>query len=116
MRNEFRAWPKQDTITAKRKIVREVRRIVRTHNRETMKLFGNRFTARITQQQIRPYPDNSGWDAYFQITYHDAEQPQRDYSFWYDEHFIKYSGFFSGGNHFDTDFNNFIAKGNKCNE
>ena len=114
MRNEFRTWPKTDTLTAKKKIVRNVRHVVRHCNHEIQKLHGNdRFSAEITRQQIRPYPDNTGWDTYFQITYHDKLQPYRDYSFWYDEHFIKYSGFFAGGNHFDTDFNEFILKGSK---
>jgi len=113
MRNEFRTWPKTDTLTAKKKIVRKARKIVRNYNREILSHFDGRFSAEIIQQQIRPYPDNSGWNAYFRILYHDAEQPYRDYSYWYDEHFIEYSGFFDSGNHFDTDFSNFISKGAK---
>lgn len=102
-------YPRRDTLAAKHKIQRRVRRVVRKINRS---IEDDRFWIEITAQEIRPYSDNSGWEAYFCITFHDNEHPERDFYRWYEPHFIIYSGFFAGGDHVDTDLNKFIVDAN----
>lgn len=103
-------YPKADTLRAKRKIQRKMRQSVRHMNRALKEdIFKDRFWIEIIGQEIRPYPDNSGWDAYFRIAFHDNEHHERDFSRWYTPYFIMYSGFFAGGEHMDTDLNKFIV-------
>ena len=108
MRNEFRTWPKTDTLTAKKKIVRKVRTAVRKMNRVINKNFDGRYWIEIIRQDIIPFSDNSGWDAYFWISFHDNEDNSHVRTYTYNPHEIIYSGLFAGGNHLDTDFNSFI--------
>ena len=103
-------YPRADTLRAKDKIRRRVRATVRHINRNLRKdVFGDRFWIEIVEQHIKPWPDNSGWEAYFRIAFHDRENPERDYDYWFEPHFIIYSGLFSGGRHMDDDLNNFIV-------
>lgn len=103
-------YPKGDTLRAKDKIRRRVRATVRHINRNLRKdVFGDRFWIEIIEQHIRPWSDNSGWDAHFRIAFHDRENPERDYDYWFDPHSIIYSGLFAGGRHMDDDLNNFIV-------
>lgn len=106
-----RYFPRKDTLRAKKKIRRQVNKIVRMLNRGMRNdVFKDRFSISIKDRQIRPYSDNSGWDANFLIEFCDKEQPERNYSYWFNIHSIVYSGMFAGGRHLDSDLNNFIVK------
>ena len=106
-----RYFPRRDTLRSKRNLKRKVRRVIRKINTDLRKdVFGDRFSLQIAQSDIRPYDDNSGWDAYFLIEFRDKLQPERNYQYWFTPHFIIYSGFFAGGRHVDTDLNDFIIK------
>ena len=104
-------YPRADTLRAKGKIRRKVRATVRHINRNLRKdVFRERFWIEIVEQHIRPWSDNSGWESYFRIAFHDRENPERDYDYWFEPHFIIYSGLFAGGRHMDGDLNDFIVK------
>lgn len=104
-------YPRGDTLRQKRKIQRKVRACVRHINKQLQKdVFGDRFWIEIVGNQIRPWSDNSGWDAYFGIAFHDRENPERDFFYWYSPHNIIYSGLFAGGRYMDSDLNDFIVK------
>lgn len=104
-----RVFPRGDTLRSKRNLKRKVRRVIRILNKGLREdVFGDRFSLRIAQSNIRPYDDNSGWDAYFLIEFRDAAQPERNYCYWFSPHFIIYSGMFAGGRHVDSDLNDFI--------
>lgn len=101
---------KNDTLRSKRNLKRKVRRVIRILNKQMRKdVFGDRFWLEIRNANIVPYDDNSGWDAYFNIAFHDREHPERDYNYWFSPHFILYSGMFAGGRHVDSDLNDFIV-------
>ena len=104
-------FPRKDTLRAKRNLKRKVRWAIRTLN-ESLRddIFGNRFSVAIADSSIRPYDDNSGWDAYFLIEYRDAEYPERNFQYWYEPHFIITSGLLAGGRHVDSDLNKFIIE------
>lgn len=103
-------FPRRDTLRSKRNLKRKIRRIIRILNKQMREdVFGDRFSLRIIGSDIRPYDDNSGWDAYFNIEFLDKEQPDRNYSYWFEPHFIIYSGMFAGGRHVDSDLNDFIV-------
>ena len=104
-------FPRADTLRAKNKIRKRVRRVIRHMNRQMQKdVFKDRFWIEITRQDIRPWADNSGWDAHFLIAFHDRKDPSRDYEYWFEPTFILYSGMFAGGRHMDSDLNDFIVK------
>lgn len=108
MMNDF---PRRDTLRAKRRIKRKVRQTIRMLNKGLREdVFGDRFSVRIAASDIRPYDDNSGWDAYFLIEFLDKEHPERNYQYWFTPHFIIYSGFMAGGRHVDSDLNDFIIR------
>ena len=103
-------FPRKDTLRSKRKLKRKIRHIVRILNKRMREdVFKDRFWIEIVQSDIRPWDDNSGWDADFRIAFHDNENPARDFTRWYEPHFIIYSGMFAGGNHVDSDLNDFIV-------
>ena len=104
-------FPRADTFRAKDKIRKRVRSVVRHLNRQMQKdVFKDRFWIEITGQEIRPWADNSGWNARFRIAFHDRKNPERDYEYWFEPTFILYSGMFAGGRHVDSDLNDFIVK------
>ena len=104
-------YPRKDTFRSKRNMRRKVRACVRHINKQLQRdVFGDRFWIEIVGNQIRPWSDNSGWDAYFGIAFHDRENPERDFSYWYSPHHIIYSGLFAGGRYMDSDLNDFIVK------
>ena len=106
-----RDYPRGDTFRQKRKIQRKVRACVRHINKKMRAdIFGDRFWIEISGQEIRPWSDNSGWHAWFKIAFHDNEQPDRDFEKWYWGRSVLYSGLFAGGDHMDTDLNDFIVK------
>ena len=69
MRNEFRTWPKTDTLTAKKKLVRRMRRLVRNTNKQ---LADKNCYLRIVRQDIKSVPTGEGWDALFYIGFYNA--------------------------------------------
>lgn len=104
-------WPRRDTAKSKRKIMRRVNRAVRYLNKNLRKdVFGDRFSIAVVERSVRPWDDHSGWDSRFRIEFRDAKYPERNYSCWFDYHYVIYSGFFSGGRHVDTDLNDFIIR------
>lgn len=106
-----RNYARRDTLRSKRNLKRKIRRVIRKINANMRKdVFGDRFSLRIAGSNIVPYDDNSGWDARFLIEFRDADYPERNYQYWFEPHFIIYSGFFAGGRHVDTDLNDFIIK------
>ena len=106
-----RNYPRADTLRSKRNLKRKVRRVIRTLNKSMREdVFGDRFSLRIAQTNIVPWEDNSGWNAHFLIEFRDAAQPERNYFYWFEPHFIIYSGMFAGGRHVDSDLNNFIVE------
>ena len=110
-------YPRADTLRAKRKLRKEIRHVIRAINRGLQKdVFKDRFWVEIVEQSIKPWPDNSGWNAYFRIAFHDRKCPERDYDYWFEPHFIKYSGFMAGGRHVDSDLNDFIVKSDFWND
>lgn len=104
-------WPRRDTVRSKRKLIRKINRVVRKMNRSLRNdVFKDRFSVVVLNKDIRPYSDHSGWDAHFLIEFRDEAQPNRNYAYWFEPHFIIYSGFFAGGRHVDTDLNDFIVR------
>ena len=102
-------YPKATTERSKRTLKRKVRRAIRILNKHLREdIFGNRFSLEIETADIRPWDDNSGWNAHFLIKFKDAAHPERNYSYWFSPHFIIYSGLFAGGRHVDTEMNDFI--------
>ena len=103
-------FPKRDTLRSKRNLKRRVRRTIRTLNKGLREdVFKDRFWLEVENAHIVPYDDNSGWDAHFYIVFHDRDCPNRDYGYWFEPHFIVYSGMFAGGRHVDSDLNDFIV-------
>ena len=110
-------YPRSDTLRAKKKIGRKVKSTVRRINRGLREdVFGDRFWIEVIDRQIKPWSDNSGWQAYFRIKFHDRENPERDFDGWYDLNSVIYSGFFAGGQHMDSDLNNFICESDFWNK
>lgn len=106
-------FPRRDTERSKRNLKRKIRRVVRVLNKRMREdVFKDRFWIEIIQSDICPWDDNSGWDAHFRIAFHDNENHERDFTRWYEPHFIIYSGMFAGGNHVDSDLNDFIVNSN----
>ncbi len=104
-------FPKRDTVRSKKKLKRKIYRTIRHINKGLRNdVFKDRFWVEVTGSRIVPWDDSSGWNAHFLISFHDRENPNRDYSSWFDPHFIIYSGFFAGGDHVDTDLNEFIIR------
>jgi hypothetical protein len=107
----MRKFPRADTWRSKRNLKRKVRKCIRYLNQTAREdVFGDRFSVTLLNSDVRPWDDNSGWDARFYVKLHDAEHPERDYAYWYDKHDIIYSGFFAGGRHLDSDFSEFIVR------
>jgi hypothetical protein len=94
-----------DTLRSKRNLKRRVRHVVRSLNKSVPVNSG--ISIRISDSYIRPWNDNSGWEAYFWITFTDKQNPARNYTHFYNPHEILYSGLFAGGHHLDSDFNEF---------
>ena len=102
-------YPKRDTLRSKRNLKRRVRSVIRHLNKGLREdVFKDRFWLEVENAHIVPYDDNSGWDAHFYIVFHDRDCPNRDYGYWFEPHFIVYSGMFAGGRHVDSDLNDFI--------
>ena len=103
-------FPRNDTERSKRNLKRKIRRVVRVLNKRMREdVFKDRFWIEIIQSDIRPWEDNSGWDARFRIAFHDNKNHERDFARWYEPYFIIYSGMFACGNHVDSDLNDFIV-------
>lgn len=110
MTDEFREWPRADTLRAKRKMSRRTKKAVRNLNKYMRKdVFGDRFTVVLVEKDIRPYYDNSGWDGAFCVEFRDAEAPERNHREWYSYHGIVDNGMFCGGKFLDKDLNDFIV-------
>lgn len=111
MTDEFREWPRADTLRAKKKMSRRTRNAVRNLNRYMRKdVFGDRFTVVLVEKDIRPYYDNSGWNGAFCVEFRDAEAPERNHREWYSYHGIVDNGMFCGGKFLDKDLNDFIVQ------
>lgn len=111
MTDEFREWPRADTLRAKKKMSRRTRNAVRNLNRYMRKdVFGDRFTVVLVEKDIRPYYDNSGWNGAFCVEFRDAEVPERNHREWYSYHGIVDNGMFCGGKFLDKDLNDFIVQ------
>lgn len=109
MIDEFREWPRKDTLRSKKKMNRRVRGTLRYMNKSLRKgVFGDRFSVTLVRKEIRPYEDNSGWNSFFVIEFRDAEDPSRNFQRVYGYEGVIYSGLFCGGDHVDKDLNNFI--------
>lgn len=103
-------FPKRDTLRSKRDMKRKVRRTIRKLNKGLREdVFGDRFWLEVRNANIVPYDDNSGWNAQFNVVFHDREHPERDYDYWFDPHNVVYSGMFCGGRYVDSDLNDFIV-------
>lgn len=103
-------FPREDTVRKKRKMIRKVKRTVRHFNRGLRKdIFGDRFSVVIKDTSVRCWSDHSGWFASFLLEFRDAENPARNYVYWFDYHNIIYSGLFCGGRYMDSDMNDFIV-------
>ena len=104
-----RYFPRRDTLRSKRNLKRKVYRTIRHINKNLREdVFGDRFWLEVTNANIVPYDDNSGWDADFYVVFHDNENHSRDYGYWFNPHNIIYSGMFCGGRYVDSDLNDFI--------
>lgn len=111
MTDEFREWPRADTLRSKRKMSRRARNAVRDCNKHMRKdVFGDRFTVVLVDKQIRPFYDNSGWYGTFCVEFRDAEAPERNHREWYSYYGMVNNGMFGGGKFLDKDLNDFIVQ------
>lgn len=111
MTEEFREWPRGDTLRSKKKMGRRARNVVRDCNKSMRKdVFGDRFTVVLVDKEIRPFYDNSGWYGAFCVEFRDAEAPERNHREWYSYYEMVNNGMFGGGKSLDKDLNDFIVQ------
>ena len=108
MKDQFRTFPRRDTFTARKKIVKRVRHAIRAINKTMMEKYDNRFWMEIISQEIRPLPDHSGWVDNFIIEFHDEDNPERFYMGKFNSNGILESGLYNKGRYLDTEFGEFV--------
>lgn len=110
MKDVNRVYARRDSFKSRKKIRRRARQAVRHMNRYCENEFQGRFSARIEQEYMRPYEDNSGWDCWFVVRFLDQEYPELDMVRCYDKiEMLDYS-IFGGLKTFARDMNDLIVK------